>query len=53
MAMAVNMIESGVLTEREGKLICGATADRSLSIQQPERDRLRALVFKNMLISII
>ncbi len=52
-AMVVNMMQSGILNEREGKLICAATSERSLPIQQPERDRLRAVVFKNMLIGII
>ncbi len=52
-AMVVNMMQSGILTEREGKLIVSAVSDRSLPVQQPERDRLRAKVFKNMLIGII
>ena len=52
-AMVVNMMQSGILSEREGKLICSAVSDRSLPIQQPQRDQLRAVVFKNMLISIL
>ena len=52
-AMVVNMIQSGIVTEREGKLICAAVSDRSLPIQQPQRDQMRAIVFKNMLISLV
>ncbi len=52
-AMVVNMMQSGILNEREGKLICAAVSDRSLPVVQPARDELRATVFKNMLISLI
>ena len=52
-AMVVNMMQSGILSEREGKLIVAAVSDRSLPVNQPERDRLRANVFKIMLIGII
>ncbi len=51
-AMVVNMMQSGLLNEREGKLICAAVSDRSLPVSQPVRDQLRATVFKNMLIGL-
>lgn len=48
-----NIFESGYVTEQEAELMLAATNDKSLPVQQPVKDELRALIFKNMLLKLI
>lgn len=48
-----NMLSSGILKEEEASLIGAAVSESSLSgIQNPEKDKIRARIFKNMLITV-
>ncbi len=44
-----NFFESGHITLREAELMLAALSDNSLPLPQPEKDRVRATIFKNML----
>jgi transcriptional regulator CtsR len=44
-----NLIRQNALSENTASLIMSAVADSTLTIEQPERDTLRANIFKNML----
>ena len=48
-----NFLGYNIISERERNLILGATCDKSLPFKQPERDQIRARIFKNMLINIV
>ena len=48
-----NFLSYNMITENEAKLLKVATSDNVLKIMQPERDILRARIFKNMLINLI
>jgi transcriptional regulator CtsR len=49
-----NFIDYNVLMEREGLMLKAATSDKVLgNIPLPERDILRAGIFKNMLMSLL
>lgn len=48
--MLTNMMQGGILSKEQARLIHAATADRVYaSVPQENRDTLRAAVFKNML----
>ena len=48
-----NFLSYGVVTEKEAKLIKVATSDNVLTVSQDIRDKLRAKIFKNMLINLV
>ena len=48
-----NFLSYNMITETEAKLLKVATSDNVLKIPQPERDILRARIFKNMIINLI
>ena len=48
-----NFLSYNMITENEAKLLKVATSDNVLKIMQPERDILRARIFKNMLINLV
>lgn len=49
-----NFIDYNAITVREGLLLKAATSDKVLGgVQLPERDMLRALILKNMLMSLL
>lgn len=49
-----NFLDYDVVAEREGLLIRSAVSDHSLSEIEPDRkDRIRMIIFKNMLTSLI
>ena len=48
-----NFLSYGVVTEKEAKLIKVATSDNILTVPQDIKDKLRAKIFKNMLINLV
>ncbi|NLC87848.1 MAG: CtsR family transcriptional regulator [Clostridiaceae bacterium] len=48
-----NFLSYDLISEVEAKLLKVATSDNVLKIAQPERDRIRANIFKNMLVNLI
>lgn len=48
-----NFLSYNMVTEEQAKLLKVATSDNVLSIAQPERDQIRAKIFKNMLLNLI
>ncbi|MBP3256360.1 MAG: CtsR family transcriptional regulator [Clostridia bacterium] len=48
-----NFLSYNMITKNEAKLLKVATSDNVLKIMQPERDILRARIFKNMLVNLI
>ena len=44
-----NFLSEGIISKIEAKLLKVATSDNVLTINQPERDNIRAKIFKNML----
>ncbi|MEG1880849.1 MAG: CtsR family transcriptional regulator [Oscillospiraceae bacterium] len=51
--MIKNCFDYEILTEKEAKIILAAINEKSLSLRQPEQDRVRAKVLKNILINIM
>ncbi len=49
---AQNLVDYECLTLREAKLILGALRDSAIPVQGEARNRLRANIFKNMLLSL-
>ncbi|MCX7714913.1 MAG: CtsR family transcriptional regulator [Clostridia bacterium] len=47
------MFSRDKLTKKEANMILSGISDRSLCISQPDRDYVRAEIFKNMLIAIL
>lgn len=47
-----NFLSYGIISESEAKLLKVATSDNVLIVSQQEKDRLRANIFKNMLLNI-
>ncbi len=47
-----NCFDYDLITQNEAKMMIAALSDRTLPIQQPERDILRARVLKNMLLTL-
>lgn len=43
----------GLLTPREVKIIMAALSDKSITVKPPERDAVRAKMFKNILINLV
>ena len=48
-AYLANLVRQGALDGKTASLIFSGISDASLNIQQPERDKIRANIFKNML----
>lgn len=48
-----NIFEAGYATKNEAELMIAATSDKSLPVPQPLKDRIRAIIFKNMLLKLI
>ena len=42
-----------MVTKEEAKLLKVATSDNVLTISQPDRDKIRAKIFKNMILNLI
>ena len=47
-----NLLDYEFITPREAKLIVGTLRDSALPLQSPERNQLRANIFKNMLLAL-
>lgn len=45
-----NCYEYDLISEKEAKIVMAALSDRSIPVPQPERDILRAQIFKNILL---
>lgn len=52
-AFIKNFFDYEAVTEREAKLMLVAISDKIISVPQPTRDRLRASILKNMILSLI
>lgn len=50
--LAMRLLESGLLTDREAAMLGAAMDRRCLAVALPERDRLRARLFKTMILSL-
>ena len=48
-----NFLEHSVINEKEANLLKSATSDKVLSLPTQARDTLRAMIFKNMLITLV
>lgn len=48
-----NFLSYNMITENEAKLLKVATSDNVLTIDPKDRDRLRANIFKNMLLNLV
>lgn len=48
-----NFLSYGIVTEKEAKLLKVATSDNVLIVDTNQRDKLRANIFKNMLINLV
>lgn len=48
-----NFLSYEMITEKEAKLLKVATSDNVLTIQQVDKDYLRANIFKNMLLNLV
>lgn len=47
-----NFLSSGIITKTEAKLLKVATSDNVLLVSQDIKDKLRANIFKNMLLNL-
>ena len=48
-----NFLSYGIISKVEAKLLKVATSDKILTIEQPQRDIIRANIFKNMLLNLV
>lgn len=48
-----NFLSYGMISEKEAKLLKVATSDNVLVVAPEIRDRLRANIFKNMLLNLV
>lgn len=48
-----NFLSYGIINEIEAKLLKVATSDNVLIVQSDIRDKLRANIFKNMLLNLV
>lgn len=48
-----NFFENGYITKREAEIMLAALSDKSLQIPQPQKDLIRAHIFKNILVKLI
>lgn len=49
-AYLANLVRQGVMDERTASLIFSGISDASINIAEPVRDKIRANIFKNMLV---
>lgn len=47
-----NFLSYNIISETEAKLLKVATSDNVLIVSQQEKDRLRANIFKNMILNL-
>ncbi|MBQ9757248.1 MAG: CtsR family transcriptional regulator [Clostridia bacterium] len=52
-AVLGDLYSLGLITHKEAKLIMAALSDNSIILPRPERDIVRAKIFKNILINLI
>ena len=52
-AVIQQLFSSGLITHKEAKIIIAALSDSSILISRPERDIVRARIFKNILINLV
>ena len=48
-----NLLSYNMLTEEQAKLLKVATSDNVLLLEQPTKDKIRARIFKNMLVNLV
>ena len=48
-----NFLSYDMITKNEAKLLKVATSDNVLTVEQKEKDKLRANIFKNMLLNLV
>ena len=48
-----NLLDYECITKREAKMMLGALSDKVLPFRADVRDKMRALIFKNMIISML
>lgn len=48
-----NFLSYDIISEVEAKLLKVATSDNVLIVSQQEKDRLRANIFKNMILNLV
>ena len=48
-----NFLSYDIVTKNEAKLLKVATSDNVLTVEQKEKDKLRANILKNMLINLV
>src|SRR5574344_1652459 len=48
-----NFLSYNMITKNEAKLLKVATSDNVLTVEQKEKDKLRANIFKNMLLNLV
>lgn len=51
-AIALNIYENGKITNKECKIILSAVSNKSIPLKKPVCDKLRALIFKNILANL-
>ena len=51
-AIVKNCFDYDLISKREAKIIISALTEKALPLKQPEQDRVRAALLKNMLVSI-
>ena len=51
-AIIRNCYDYDLISEKEAKLILAALSEKSLTLKRPEQDVLRAIILKNMLITL-
>ncbi len=52
-AVINELYKSGLVTQKEAKIIMAALSDSSLIIRRPERDIVRAKMLKNILVNLV
>ena len=48
-----NFVSYNIITEKEARLLKVATSDNVLTVSTEVRDKLRASIFKNMLLNLV
>lgn len=48
-----NFLETEIISEKEARLLKVATSDNVLQIKDAQKDKIRANIFKNMLLNLI
>lgn len=53
MAIVENCFDYDFISQKEAKIMTAAVSDKSIPIKQPERDIIRAIILKNMIINAV